>query len=147
MLEIGQQQLLIMLLVIDAELQNRGKLGREDVPAAQRFDALLDVAPVFQDCRQSGARYQTACRARVLVADGVVMAVEEHAEIAMERAEHRFEPFEREYLEKPRGVREAPLDRARVGHRLKRAVFLREAVDEPERLRTRFAKCREQRRG
>ena len=66
-----------------------------------------------------------AARARVAdaVADGVVVGIEEHPEPRVERPVAGDVALENEGLEKPRRVREMPLHRARVGHRLQRAVL------------------------
>ncbi len=58
------------------------------------------------------------------VADRVVVGVEKGPECRMVRTVARQTRLEQESLEKPAGVREMPLDRARVGHRLNRAVLV-----------------------
>ena len=68
-------------------------------------------------------------------ADRVVVRVEEHAERGMKGLALRIAPGENERLEEPRGVREMPLRRARLGHRLDRAILGGERSDEGERLR------------
>lgn len=62
----------------------------------------------------------------MLVADGVVIGIEEHPEGRLERPEIRFMALQDQGLEKPGGVPEVPLGRAGVGHRLDAAVFIAE---------------------
>ena len=62
----------------------------------------------------------------MLLADALVVAVEEHPEARVEGREAGLEALEQEGLEEPGDVREVPLRRAGVGHRLHLAVLGRE---------------------
>src|SRR5262247_3362463 len=97
----------------------RGVLSRPSL------DRVLDVAAVVEDAIERRSREHAALGARVLVADALVVGIEEDAE---GRVEGRVAGYalEHERLEEPRGVREVPLHRAGVGHRLEGAVLRRE---------------------
>ena len=92
------------------------------------------------------ARQQSALRARVLGADAVVIRVEQHAKGGIERAIPGEVRLEHEGLEEPAGVRQVPLHRTRVGHRLDRAIFRRQRGGQRERRRAEGAEARRQRR-
>jgi gamma-glutamyl hercynylcysteine S-oxide synthase len=69
----------VLLLVLQAEFDQRSAVAhRQPGPAARH--ALVDGAPVGQHLGQPGPRDQAALRPRVLLADAVVVAVEQHAE-------------------------------------------------------------------
>jgi hypothetical protein len=64
----------------------------------------------------------------MLLADTLVVAVEENAEGGVEGNETGLEALEQERLEEPGDVGEVPLGRARVGHRLHLAVLGRQGA-------------------
>ena len=129
--DVGEQQFLVLLLVLQAEFDERGELGVVAARAQQCLQTFVDVrAPAFHVGKQR-ARDQAALGARELLADAVVVAVEEHAEARVEGAELRLEAFEQKGLEEPGHVREVPFHGARVGHRLHLAVFGRQRCGQP----------------
>src|SRR5688572_2515167 len=67
--------------------------------------------------------------------NGEIVRIEQHAERRMERTIPGEGGLQDERLEKPGGVREVPFDRARVGHRLQRAIFGRQRLREALGLR------------
>ena len=75
---------------------------------------------------QRRARQQAAIGPRMLVANRVVVGIEEHPVSWVEMPVTANEAFENERFEKPRCVGQMPLDRTRVGHRLQRAVLGRQ---------------------
>ncbi len=141
MLDVGEQQLLVLLLVMQAELDQVRELGpalghADAVPLAQRHQrlhALVHLRPVALHLVERGPQDQPAARARVLLAHALVVAVEEHPEALVERHEARFVPFEHEGLEEPGDMRQMPLGRTGIRHRLHLAVLGRERGGECER--------------
>src|SRR5512139_728863 len=75
---------------------------------------------------QRWARQHAAIGPRMLVADRVVVRIEEHPESWVKVTVTANEALENEHFEKPRRVGEVPLDRTRVGHRLQRTILGRQ---------------------
>src|SRR5438093_1388606 len=67
----------------------------------------------------------------MLRTDQVVIGVEEDAKLRMKALVAGQSGLQNEGLEEPARVREVPLDRARVGHGLQRAVLRREWASQP----------------
>jgi hypothetical protein len=134
-LDVGQDQLLVLLLVVQPELDQTAKLLR-DPPLAQRSHAAIHVVPVLEDLAQSGSRDLAPIGARVLLAYGVVVRVEEHAELRAERPVPGHVGLEQERLEEPARVGEVPLGGTRLGHGLRRRVLRREWLTEALRCAT-----------
>src|SRR5205085_1440421 len=63
----------------------------------------------------------------------VVVGVEQHPEGRMERLEAGFARFQDEGLEEPGGVRQVPLDRAGIRHRLGTTVLGRQGYGQVHR--------------
>ena len=121
-----RMQLLVLLLVLQAEADQRGDLGVVAAAGEQRLHALVDVGAIALDVGEAGPRDEAALRPRVLLADTLVVAVEENAKGRVEGNEAGLEALEQEGLEEPGDVGEVPLGRARVGHRLHLAVLGRQ---------------------
>ena len=132
-LDVGEDQFLVLLLVLQAEFEQRRQFLVVGVLGQQARDAAVDVGAVGAHFGHRRARQQPALGARMAVADAVVVGVEQDPERRMERLELRFQPFEDEGLEEPGGVRQVPLDRAGVGHRLGAAVFVRQRLGQHQR--------------
>jgi hypothetical protein len=122
-LEVGEDELLVLLLVVEAELDARRGPGSRSPRTAR-----ASPRPRERD-RPARSRGRVATTGRAPAADGArrrdVIRVEQHAERRIERHE-ALALGEDERLEEPGRVGEVPLDRARVGHRLERAVLGRE---------------------
>ena len=122
-LHIGEDQLLMLLFVVGAE-QHHLAQRRIELPAfEQREQVPIDVLAIGVHLLERRPAEQAALRARVLRTDGVVVGIEQVSEQGIERAVARQRRLERERLEVPARVREVPFGRARVGHRLQRAVL------------------------
>ena len=124
--DVGQQQLLMLLFMLQAERHDRAQLRVAGMGAQQRLNALVNVAPVLQYLAQRGARQQAATRSRVLVADRVVVGVEQHPKGRMKRQEAAFALLQYKGFKKPGRVGQVPLGRTGIGHRLHAAVFGRQ---------------------
>ena len=120
MLGVGEHQLLVLLLVVEAELDDRGERLAAAVGACQQLEHLLvDVGAVGEHVVERRARQQPALRPRVLGPDLLVVRIEQDAELGMERPVVGPAGRDDEGFEEPAGVREVPLGRARVVHRLR----------------------------
>ncbi len=130
MLHVAEDQLLMLLLVLQPEFDDFEGLGGGRGTRDPRVDGSIDVAAIVTHAIERGAREQPASRPWVLLADRVVVRVEEHAERGIERGEIRLHRLEDECLEEPGGVAQMPLHRTGVGHRLHDAVLRRQRSGE-----------------
>lgn len=79
MQQVGEQQFLVLLLVLQAQLHQGQHLGGK-IPAGQQFlHARIDGCAVAQHLRQAGPADQAALVPRVLRPHAVVVAVEQFA--------------------------------------------------------------------
>ena len=88
-LDVGQEQLLVLLLVLQAEADESLDLGVAGARCQQRLHSLVDVGAVAQHVGQRRPRDQAALGTRMLRADALVVAVEEHAKGRIEGREAR----------------------------------------------------------
>jgi hypothetical protein len=145
-LDVGEQQFLMLLFVLQAELDQR--VDRWVVRRGeQRRHALVDLRTIGLDLGQAGTRDEAALRPRMLLAHLVVVAVEQHPVVGVERLEAALVALEHEGFEKPRHVRQMPLGRADVGHRLHLRVGLGQRLGQEQRLRAHLRIAAGQRAG
>jgi hypothetical protein len=131
--DVGEQQLLVLLLVLQAELHQLTQLGV--VRARQQGgDARVHVRAVGLDFGQARPRDQAALRARVLLAHALVVAVEQHPKAGVEGLEAGLKTFQHEGLEEPRHVGQVPFGGAGIRHGLHLAVGLAQGLGQRERL-------------
>jgi hypothetical protein len=125
MQDVGDQQLLVLLLVVQAERDDRldGGPQRGVGTVEQCEHGRIHMHPVGMHLVNRRARHQAALRARVTWAEGFVVRVEEVMEALIERLVAVRMHLQQHRLEKPGRVREVPLGRARIGHRLDALVF------------------------
>ena len=96
------------------------------------FGQTVNIAARVQELALSQSIFATQqvvenpLAARMLVADAVVVGIEQHPVTGAKRPETGLERLQQEGLEKPGGVRQMPLDRARIGHGLYAGVFGRQ---------------------
>ena len=127
-LDVGENQLLVLLLVLEAEHDAGANLVAH--AALQRLQhPLVDAPAIAANVVEGRTRQQAARGARMTRTDRFVIRVEEVVERRFERR-----PLQHERLEKPGRVGEVPLGRARVRHRLHLAVLRRERSGEEVRL-------------
>ena len=109
MLEVGDNQFLVLLLVLQTEFEQcpqRGILvGRRD----ERREMALDVSAVGVNLVQRRARQQAAFRPRVPVANGVVVRVEKHPKLRVKRQVRGRVALQHESFEEPRRMGQMPL--------------------------------------
>ena len=123
-LDVHQQQLLMLLLMVHAELDECGNVGPVRVGTVDELAHCgIDVRPVAADLLDVRSRDQTALIAGMSRSDGLVVRVEQVAELEIEGVVAGEARLEQEGLEEPGGVPAVPLGRAHVGHRLDDLVF------------------------
>ena len=92
----------------------------------ERFHVLIHMCAVAVNILHRGSPEQAALRARKWLAHGFIIGIEQKIEVWVKR----FVVFEKriqyERLEKPSRMREVPLRRADLGHRLYAVVLCRE---------------------
>jgi len=125
-LDVGNQQLLVLLFVVQAQRDQGQQPGVVCVAGQQALHALVHIGAVGQHLGQRGAREQAALRARVLGAHAVVVRIEQHAKRRVERCKRQFVRLQHKGLEEPGGVRQVPFGGAGVGHGLGAGVFRRQ---------------------
>jgi len=122
-LDVGQQQLLVLLLVREAEFdQRRVQRIRE-----QRRHLLVDVRAPIADFGDARARQHPARWTRMARSRAFVIGVEEIAVGWVVDVVGVVERHEDEILEEPGHMRAMPFGRADIGHRLDGLVFGRES--------------------
>ncbi len=125
--EIRDHQLLVLLLVVETD--GDGKLQIAEVTALQYPNhVIIDVLAICEDFLDAGPRDHSTSRTRKLVADRVVVRVEQHPEIRGKVAIAIDGGFQHQRLEKPGRVRQMPLDGTGVRHRLDGAILCRQRL-------------------
>ena len=128
-LDVHQQELLVLLLVLDAELDQRRR--RPPRGLSRRVGhGLVDVGPVLGDLLDPGPGQQPPVVPRIPGAHALVVGVEQVAEVGMEGSVPVETGDEQEGLEEPGGVGPVPLGRAHVGHGLDGLVLGRQGGGE-----------------
>ena len=131
MLDVGHQQLLVLLLVLQAQLYQCAQCRILPRRGQKVQHARIHIGPVRQHLGQRGARDQTALRPRVAGADTVVIRVEQDPEGGRKRRKTRLVRLQHKGFKKPGGVGQMPFGRAGVGHGLGGAVFGRQGLHQP----------------
>ena len=118
-LDVHQDQLLVLLLVMAAQLDDRRRL-RDHVgrPAQEGQHPIVDGSAIGTHFRGTWSGHLPTIGSRMACPDLLVVRVEQVRVARMERLVLRIERAEHERLEEPRHVRPVPLRRAGVRHRL-----------------------------
>ena len=127
-LGVHQDQFLMLLLVMQPEFDQRR--DRRIVPGEKIRHRRGDVVPIGHHLGHARPRDEAALRPRMPRSNGLVIGVEEIFERRIERPVSRRVRAQQEGLEEPGRVREMPLGRARIRHRLHGLVFRRERFRE-----------------
>ena len=123
MFDVGQQQFLMLLLVVKAKRDELVQLDVVRMLTQHRQHAFIDSFPVSHHTSQRGATDQSALCAWVLVSYTDVVAVEQHAKTCIKRLEVGLILFKNEGFKKPGQVGQMPFGRAGVRHGLQLAIF------------------------
>ena len=143
MLDVGQQQFLVLLLMLQPQCDELQQFVLCSlVRACQQIQhARINLSPPGQHLRQRGAADKAPIGARILVANAVVITVEQNAEAGIKGFETRLKPFQHKSFEKPGHMGQMPLGRAGVGHGLKLAVLGAQRLRQPFGLPTNLLKA------
>ncbi len=132
MLDVHEDQLLVLLLMVKAELDQRRRFSPGD--GVQGGDELrhrcVDMGAISPDLGDAGARDEAALGPRMARAHRLVIGIEEIGVSRIENAIAGEVRRQQEGLEEPAGMGAMPLGRADIGHRLDRLVFGRERFSE-----------------
>ncbi len=123
MQNIGEQQFLVLLLVLKPDLDDRYQL----IEILRRLDEVrcrrIDMRAIGSDLSGSRPRDQAALRARLARPGGDIIRIVEKGEALIERAIGLGVRPQQELFEEPCHMRAVPFGRARVGHRLNDLVL------------------------
>ena len=126
--DVGEQQFLVLLLVMQADLQNfehaRGIRGRHI--GDQPLDRGIDMGAIGGDVGAVRPRDQAALGARMARAGGDVIGVEQEGKTLVEDLVVGIVRHEQEGLEEPGDMRAMPFGRRGIGHRLHDLVLGRQ---------------------
>ncbi len=130
MQNVGQQQFLMLLFMIAAELDQRCDCGRKIVLQKRRHRA-VDMVAICDDRLERRTGDHAASGTGLTRADALVIGIEQETEVAIERAVVGEVLFENHSLEKPCRMREMPFRRACVRHRLNGRIGVGQRRAEP----------------
>ena len=125
MLDVGQQQFLVLLFVLQAQLQVLQRLLIKVACRQSRLHLCIDLLAVVVHLLQRGPRQQAALRPRVRRTDAFVVAVEKIVPGWITRR-RTGESCQHEAFEEPGGVGQVPLAGTGVGHALQHGVLCTE---------------------
>ncbi len=125
MFEVGQHQLLVLLLVVNPQQHVPGDFveSRCSCRAEEFAHLFIHEGAVLVHFRHRGPGQHTALGARPARSNGFVVRVEKDAELGMEREITGQVGGEKESLEEPGGVCQVPFQGAGVRHGLNDVVF------------------------
>ena len=121
--DVGEEKLLVLLLVIDAELDQLCRLARK-LAVAEPHQGVVDEGAIGAHLIAGWSRQEATLGPRVTRAHALVIGVEAIFEALVEHAVAGQEALQQEGLEEPGGVREMPLGRASIVHRLDDLVLV-----------------------
>ena len=122
MLDVHEQELLVLLLVVQAELDEARDVGSQGA-CQQAIHRLVHVSAVFGHLADAGPRDDSTARSGIPGADTFVVGVEQVRVGGMERPVSAQLRLEEEGLEEPRSVGTVPFCGADVGHGLDRLIL------------------------
>ena len=129
--DVGEEQLLVLLLMVDAELDHVERRGRKRRQRA--LQRLVDVRAIGADLVERGAAQHPAPGPRVARAFALVIAVEQKGVALVEQAIAGDMVAQHEGFEEPGRMGEMPFRRRSVGEGLDRGVGIRQRRGEAER--------------
>ena len=132
MQDVGQQQFLVLLLVVQAQPQRvgGGGPGRGAGAGDEALHRVVDLSSVLPDLGQRGPAEQPTLRPRVSRSQRLVIRIEQPGPARIDRLVAGGMGLQHQGLEKPGGVGQVPLAGAGLGHRLQRLVFGAQAFGE-----------------
>ena len=128
---IGQQQFLMLLFVMAAELDQRQCLGRQIGQGIEQRG--IDIGAIGLHFVERRPSHHAAPVARVAMALGFVIAVEQERKAFVVKPVARRMIAQHEGFEKPRRMRQMPFRRGGVLHRLHRRIGIAQGGDQRDR--------------
>ena len=124
-LDVHEQQFLVLLLMLHAELEKKRDLRPARLRRAidQGRQGCVNLRAIGQNLAHGRSSDQPPLRSRVPLADRLVIGVEEKLVIGMDRSVIWLESAQQKALEVPGGVGEMPLGGTDSRHRLYTVVF------------------------
>ena len=122
MLDIGQQQFGMLLLMREAQ---RNKIGQRGI-VQQRCHGCIDMGTPVEDLRHAGPRQHAATAPRNPRAFGLVIGIEQERPVGVEQAIAGPVIAQQEGLPEPRRMRQMPLGGRGILHRLDGGIGLAE---------------------
>ena len=123
---IGEQQFLMLLLVLQPDLDDRPELVEILRGRDQFRHRVIDMRAIGRDLRNTRPRDQAALRPRLPRTGGDIIRIVEKGEALVENAIGLGMRPQQELFEEPGHMRAMPFGRARVGHRLNDLVLGRQ---------------------
>ena len=125
-LDIGQKQFLVLLLMIQTKLNECRDLRISPCVVEQFVDGGIDVSPVIHDLFDQWPCQQSALGALMHLTGSVIIGIEQVMIVIIEALIVTQMGYEHEALEKPGRVRHVPLGRAYIRHALYDIVLWRQ---------------------
>ena len=132
MLDIGQQQLLVLLLVIESELHKKFQI-LVDVIFESPQHSRVHMSPVFENLVNRWPRQETTSWSGMHLAGRIIIRVEQVVVLLGERRVPVSMRHEYEALEEPGDVGEMPLRRTDIRHALHDVVLDGQVVAQRQR--------------
>ena len=123
---IGKQQFLMLLLVLQPDFDNWPKLIKIPRGRDQVRHRVIDMRAIGRDLRSIRPRDQTALRPRLPGTGGDIIRIIEEAEALVENPIGLGMRPQQKLFEEPGHMRAMPFGRARIGHRLNDLVLGRQ---------------------
>src|SRR5690554_1787128 len=141
-LQVGEHQLLVLLFMVEAQLDQCGQLGWKVCGGEGLLHMLIDMPAIGQHLLQRRSGQHPAFGAGVAIAYAEIVGIEEYLEGGIEGRRWIGQLTENEGFEKPAGMRQVPLERAGFGHGLQLAVFRAQPVNQLDTVITHVAIAR-----
>ncbi len=127
-LDIGQQQFLVLLFMVQSEFDRRTNISRIVSRTEQFSDLVINMSPESANILNQRPRQQTAPGPWMHLARRVVIGIEQVMILIVKTTVTFFVGFENETLEKPGRVRQMPLGWTHVRHTLNDVILGREVL-------------------
>lgn len=139
MLDVGEQKLLVLLLVVQSKHDELNGVGITLPLRDKALHVVVDMVAVCEHFSNRGARQQTALGSPVHFADLVIIGIEQEPEDRVELPVACEALAQQEILEEPRCMSQVPLRRTDIRHALDNKVLRLERARQLECERARIA--------
>ncbi len=119
MFEVGQDEFLVLLFMLQAKFDGRQEKLHPPVARGQdRLHAFINRATIIVNFRHAGTRQQAPFGTRILNPNLIIVGIEQVGEIVVPRGIAGASLRQDEGLEKPSGMGQVPAGRAGIRHGL-----------------------------